>query len=99
MLNDLDPAARALADYMSELSEQAYCAGWMDSLEFALWDAVASGPRKYGQMEVTAEHVTRLRRLADAAGGWIVFDDVNEESLCPLREWEQRYAVWKTSST
>jgi hypothetical protein len=29
MLLKLEPKARELADYMSGLSEEAYCAGWM----------------------------------------------------------------------
>jgi hypothetical protein len=45
MLADLSPDQRRLADYMSELSESAYCAGWMEGLEFALWEAV-QGQRK-----------------------------------------------------
>lgn len=36
MLNDLSPQQRELENYMSELSEHAYSAGWMDGLEFAL---------------------------------------------------------------
>jgi hypothetical protein len=36
VLLDLSPQARALADYMSELSEEAYSAGWMMGLEFEL---------------------------------------------------------------
>jgi hypothetical protein len=36
----LDHAQRQLADYMSDLSEEAYSAGWMNGLEYALWDAL-----------------------------------------------------------
>jgi hypothetical protein len=40
MLSDLTPDQRALARYMSDLSEEAYCAGWMSGLEYALWDGL-----------------------------------------------------------
>lgn len=81
MLQQLDPHARALADFMSELSEEAYCAGWMDGLEFELWRALIGGPRTYGRLEITDEQLARLRELSEAAKGWIVFDDAEEETL------------------
>jgi hypothetical protein len=43
MLRDLTPAQLELAEYMSDLSEEAYCAGWMRDLEYALWDAAYGG--------------------------------------------------------
>lgn len=60
MLHQLDPAARALADYMSGLSEEAYCAAWMQDLEFELWRALGGGPTTYGRLELTHAHVARL---------------------------------------
>ena len=39
----MEPDATKLMVYMSELSEEAYRAGWMDGLEFALWMAVRKG--------------------------------------------------------
>jgi hypothetical protein len=94
VLQQLDPHARALADFMSELSEEAYCAGWMDGLEFALWRALIGGPRTYGRLEITDQQLTRLRELSEAARGWIVFDDAEEETLVPLGEWKQRFETW-----
>ncbi len=95
MLSKLEPKARQLAEFMSGLSEEAYCAGWMDGLEFELWDAVIGGPREYGCLQITLGHIAQLRELSAAAGGWIVFDDKEEESLLPVGEWEKRFAEWK----
>jgi hypothetical protein len=95
MLLKLEPKARELADYMSGLSEEAYCAGWMDGLEFELWEAVISGPRKYGRLQITLNHTSRLRRLSEAAGGWIIFDETEEELLLPMGEWKRRFNEWK----
>ena len=39
----MEPDAIKLRDYMSELSERAYCAGWMEGIEYALWNAVLRG--------------------------------------------------------
>jgi hypothetical protein len=90
MLSELTPAQRALADYMSELSEQAFHAGWMQDLEHALWRAVLEGPFRYGHLELAAVHVERLRELREACEGWIRFDETKEESFVPSAEWKNR---------
>jgi hypothetical protein len=95
MLLKLEPKARELAEYMSGLSEEAYRAGWMAELEFELWDAVVNGPRSYGRLQITHHHIAQLQRLSRAAGGWIVFDADEEESLSPMEEWEESFTKWK----
>ena len=92
MLRDLTPSARVLADYMAELSESAYYAGWMQGLEFELWKAVVEGPMCYGHLEITAKHISTLRRLSDACGGWIYFDDETEETFVSLEDWRRQYS-------
>lgn len=99
MLSDLEPTARQLAEYMSDLSEEAYAAGWMEALEFELWAALDEGPRDYGRLRISNDHIDKLRQLSAAAGGWIVFDDVKEESVLPLHEWRSRYQKWKEGTT
>ena len=95
MLLTLPAPARELADCMSSLCEEAYCAAWMDDLEFELWDAVVSGPKEYGRLEITRDRIAELQRLSTAAGGWIIFDEAEEESLLPIGEWEKRFDQWK----
>lgn len=91
MLSDLTPEQRALADYMSELSEDAYCAGWMNGLEHALWLAVTAGPVPYGLLDLSPEQVERLRHLSTACGGWIRYDEQTEETFVALNDWIARY--------
>ena len=86
----MNATAATLASYMSELSEQAYCAGWMLDLEFDLWRAVTEGPFRYGRLELTTEHVERLRSLSQACGGWIMFGD--DQELVPLSDCQALYA-------
>ena len=71
----MSPEAAALREYMSSLSEEAWYAGWMMDLEYALWDAVEHGPRSYGRLDVTEQHIAKLRDLSAACGGWIRFAD------------------------
>jgi hypothetical protein len=93
MLRDLTKDQRLLADFMSDLSEEAYYAGWMRDLEYALWEAVLGVRRKYGRLELTEAHRMRLRELSDGCGGWIVFDDNTEETWLPRAEWEERFSA------
>ena len=94
MLEQLDPDARALADFMSELSEKAYYAVWMLGLEYELWAALVGGPRNCGRLDINEEHIARLRQLSQAAKGWVVFDDTEGETLVPLNEWKLRFEKW-----
>jgi hypothetical protein len=95
MLKDLTPAQSELAEYMSSLSEEAYCAGWMQGLEYALWQALVDGRSTYGRLALSPTHVDGLRRLSELCGGWIVFDDVAEETFVLRSEWEARFSEWR----
>jgi len=91
VLASLTPQQRELAVYMSELSEQAFSAGWMEGLEQALWRAVTSGPYRYGYLTLTTAHVEKLKALSNACDGWIAFDDNLEECFVPLGQWVEQY--------
>jgi hypothetical protein len=87
MLNDLTPHQLELAEYMSYLSELAYCAGWTDGLEFALWKMVIDGPYQYGQFRFSHEHKETLVELSSACNGWIMFRDQLGETFVPIDQW------------
>lgn len=93
MLKDLTPPQRVLADYMSELSELAYSAGWMENLEYSLWRSVETGPYRYGRLDLTAEQIEKLKQLSALCRGWICFDAEAEETFVPLERWKQIYAT------
>lgn len=91
MLGDLDVQQRELAEYMSQLSELAYSASWMDGLEVALWEALEERRTVYGRLTFSAQQLGHLRELSARCGGWIVFDNEQEELFVPL-------AVWRTEA-
>jgi hypothetical protein len=89
----MSPEAAALRDYMSDLSEEAWYAGWMMDLEYALWNAVEYGRRSYGRLDITEGHIAKLRELSAACGGWIRFAaDVSGEEFVPLDAWKRLVA-------
>jgi phage pi2 protein 07 len=93
MLENLTDAQRALADYMSELSEDAWCAGWMMNLEFELWRAMQSEPRECGRIVLSDAQVETLQRLSAGCGGWVVYDEDQGETWVDLAEWKRRFSV------
>jgi len=76
---------------MSEISEEAFCAGWLQDLEYDLWRIVLAGHGAYGRYQVDEDSVETLRALSAACGGWIFFDDDSEETFIPLARWIERF--------
>lgn len=73
----LDPIDRALYELMSTISEEAYCAVWMDDTEAAVWRLCRGDVDRWGQ--ATADElssllaaVTTVSALSDR---WIVWRD------------------------
>lgn len=61
-------AALGLLGLMTGISEEYYCAGWIDGLQYALWQ-VEPGTG-YGQGEISERQATLLRLLHEECGGW-----------------------------
>jgi len=67
-------AREVLLRRMRDYSEDYYCAGWLGSLEFILWEGPADDDESLttpDRRKITAE----LRTLAGIAGGWWVYSD------------------------
>lgn len=95
MLSDLSGIPRALAIVMSEKSEDTYCAGWMRDLEFELWKALRNADGRHAGYSLSPNEITTFRILSELCGGWIVYDEVTEETFVPLSEWEKRFAEFE----
>jgi len=96
-MTELTREQQYLADAMSEISEDCWCAGWLIGLEFDLWQALAEGPREYGAGKIGAGDIARLRLLSDECGGWIAWRRAEDprdsgEEFVPIGEWRARYA-------
>ena len=91
MLKDLTTHQLLLADVMSNISERCYYAGWMQNLEYVLWDATLTGPRQYGHDTISKQEIESLRELSKASQAWIIFDHENEETAIHLNDWKQKF--------
>ena len=96
MINDLTPTQRDLAELMSDISENAWRAGWMQGLEYELWTAVKSPAGSDTRRLATQAQLERLSQLSKGCGGWIVFDQEREEIFVALAEWEALYDKWRS---
>ena len=91
MITDLTTDQKVLAEFMSEISERCYYAGWMTNLEYVLWDTLISGPRKYGQDTINQSDIIKLKKYSDNAASWIYFDDKVEEIGLSISEWTIKF--------
>lgn len=82
-----------LAEYMSLISERCYSAGWLNNLEYVLWDTLSSGPRKYGHDFVTNYDIILLKEMSTEANSWIIFHDQFGETGIDLNEWVILFAA------
>jgi len=95
-IEHLQAEQHALARYMSYLSEEAYSARWKRGLEYALWEVVLGERRGYGRASFSDQHAAGMRCLAEASGGWIVFDDEHSETGVSRSEWQARFQEWQS---
>jgi len=93
-LPGLTLAQTELAELMSEISEDHYCAGWLSDLEYSLW-SIVTGARAnmFGFGPVEWWKMRRLKALSSATGGWIErHRDAEHETFVPLDAWLTRFA-------
>jgi hypothetical protein len=88
-------ARRALATFMSDLSEKCWCAGWLIGNENALWSLMLAGGGRYGQDEVTPAEAASLKVMSDALGEWCVWSDDPQidYEFVPLAAWRDTVAI------
>lgn len=77
----------ALRDKMSDYSEDRWCAGWLDGLEYSLWSLVKDG----AVLDVYDERCN-FREMAEAVGGWFHWPEMADgPEFVEMSEWLQIY--------
>jgi hypothetical protein len=93
LLERMTPDQAKLAQLMSDISEEHYCAAWNMGNEFRLWRALTdpNDDRAYGMEIISQEAIDHLRMLSERVGGWIVCRDAGE-TFIPMAEWLAEYS-------
>lgn len=91
MISDLTVDQQQLAKLMSEISERCYAAGWMQNLEYILWESLLKGEREYGQSRITTQDINALKALSETSNSWIYFDVRKEEIAVDLTGWLRKF--------
>jgi ribosomal protein S18 acetylase RimI-like enzyme len=95
-LPGLTLAQSELAQLMSDISEDQYCAFWLSGLEYQLWALLHhdDAEKNIAFGKTHSRDVRRLRQLSSVVGGWIVWSDDGEpyRKFVPICEWEAQYA-------
>lgn len=82
-----------LAELMSDISEDCWCAGWLSCNEYSLWGMVTNpaAERRYGFSRVEDDQVAELKALSERTGGWIIYWDDSFDPKATLAEWGERF--------
>jgi len=98
-LTDGMPTRSALAQEvlffrMQQLSETFYSAGWVEDLEFEVWDMAHKKPPRFADNAVSDETAKSFRDLATLASGWWIFPaeqfekKASRPSFIPMKRWQ-----------
>jgi hypothetical protein len=82
-------SAFGLLGLMTGLSEDLWCAGWLDDLEYILWDGSPDQPLGLGVL--TRRQRKLLRMLSEECAGWWIWKDGNPKFVS--LEWWRAHLV------
>lgn len=90
-----------LANYMSDLSEDAYSAGWIQQCEYAIWrEMQENDPNKGGRFIwfiPSQRCANTLTLLSNMINGWVMWSEEKDEPVfVPMEEWLDLYQKWNT---
>lgn len=96
-----DLAREVLLRRMRDYSEDYYCAGWLGSFEFLLWEGSA-GDDESLTTQARSKIIAELRALAEIAGGWWVYEDETQPNesgpvFISMDRWHELLAARRSS--
>lgn len=84
----------SLCELLEAISEDCYCAGWLDDVEHSVWAMLGSKePVEFGMGSVSLAGLARAKELSKSIGGWARYDQ--GPSPVPMAEWLERHAQWE----
>lgn len=80
-----DAGRWGLVALMSAISEECWCASWLNNNEYALWKI--AGGSEYGQGIISDRQARLLADLSAEAGGWFRWDGSRGLVFMSTEEW------------
>lgn len=78
-------AARELANLISSISEDRFCAGWCSSIEHTVWEAVQDPQSSF----ISEDERNHLKLLSKECNGWVYWEHYEGETFLWISEWEK----------
>jgi len=84
-------ARHALLRVMRDWSEDAYQAGWQDSLEVTIWSMILKW--ESGDEDIHALDAAMFKYLSETSKGWWIWDETaGHPVFLPLKTWKKMYS-------
>lgn len=81
----LTDAQLDLYERMREISEDCFCARWIQDNEYNIWDAIVSGDASPLSSWMSPSLLRRCQKLSRQIGGWIYWADGPQ--FAPKAQW------------
>lgn len=83
---NLTDAQLDLFDRMSEISEECFCAGWVQDNDYDIWDAIVHGSAgSAAGARMSLRLLRRCQQLSTEIDGWIYWADGPQ--FAPMAQW------------
>jgi len=84
-----------LVDFISELSQDYFAAGWLNGIEFDTWDLISKGIISDAFSLVTLSEdldtIEDLKSLSNITGTWVIWDETVGDAIpIEMDEWKQK---------
>ena len=84
-----------LVDFIAELSEETYCAGWLLNIELETWKLISgtadASTQNLWKRRGDLDAIEDLRKLKELSGTWAIWDDsVGDAVPISLEEWKEK---------
>lgn len=98
--------ARLLAQRLSDHSENTMAAGWLEELEYMVWQDLVDrrtekdllvSPKGSVLPALDEAEKVEFRQLSKAIDGWVVYDSQDAEdrvAYVPMVDWVKRFDDW-----
>jgi len=88
---------QSLIELMMDLSEDYWCAGWMNNMEYVLWVCVVDPANcNFSPCgSLASEEIRQLKELSEEAGGWAWWHPEQGATFVELDAWQAEFARFR----